>query len=65
MDYTRQIGLKEDLTRYREALGMLQSALMADSMMAHPCKALSRDVINESLVHAGLEPIIDREVTLI
>lgn len=65
MNSMREIGLQEDLKRAREALGFLQNALYADSMVLHPCKALSRDVINEALKIAGFEPVIDREVNLI
>ena len=65
MESYRQICVAEELKRKNEALGMLQSVLMADSMTLHPCKAVSRDVVNQALLIAGLEPVIDREVNLI
>lgn len=65
MDSQEVINMRGDLKRAHEALSYLQEALMADSMVLHPCKALSRDVVNHALVMAGFRPITDPEVTLI
>ncbi len=65
MESERTRSMQFDLQRKTEALDFLRSALVADSLVLYPCKALSRDVINQALLKAGIEPVIDREVSLI
>lgn len=65
MESDRVKSMQFDLQRKTEALDFLRSALVADSLVLYPCKALSRDVINQALLKAGIEPVIDREVSLI
>lgn len=59
------LSTKEELNKAREALGFLQKVLYEDSISPYPCKAISREIINQALLKAGYEPVIDREVNLI
>ena len=57
--------LKQEVEKARDALGYLQKVLYDDAASAHPCRALSREVVNEALLMGGFEPIVDREISLI
>lgn len=65
MESDRVIRMTQDLKRKTEALEFLRSALVADSLVLYPCKALSKEVINQAFNIAGIEPVVDREVSLI
>ena len=59
------VEMKDGLNKARNALGYLQKVLYEDAASAHPCRALSREVVNEALLIAGFQPVIDREISLI